>query len=297
MGMAALIMLPVKAQARVGLLAQFADDVILENLELGKPYNLRTLGHLPYIVTNAGDKTVDVAIEIKLPGKENLKPGYEPLADPGWVQVVPNKFRLDPGAQGVSEIVITIPNEEAYRNKNYQFDIWAHTLGSQFMAAGAEHRMRMSTGKGPQTLAAEKKEKAMLSLDFDMGPANMYLIGVPPGKTYDAKAEKGSSLKLTNRGGAAIKVKVVSVPYSAGIHPPEGYTVSPDPSWLKCKPDMVKVGELSIKEVKLYVTIPDKADYYGQKYAFLLKCEFQGTEVPLEMYSQVLVTVPQAIGK
>jgi hypothetical protein len=291
MGMAALIMLPVKAQARVGLLAQFADDVILENLELGKPYNLRTLGHLPYIVTNAGDKVVDVAVEIKLPGKANLKPGYEALFDPSWVQVVPNKFRLDPQAQGVSEIVITIPNEEAYRNKNYQFDIWAHTLGSQFMAAGAEHRLRMSTGKGPETLAAEKKEKAMLSFDFDIGPANMYLVGVKPGKTFDAKAEKGASLKLTNRGGAAIKLKLVSVPYSSGITPPEGYTASPDPLWLKCKPEMVKVGELSIKEVKLYVTIPDEAKHYGQKYAFLVKAEFQETEVPLEMYSQVLVTV------
>jgi hypothetical protein len=137
----------------------------------------------------------------------------------------------------------------------------------------------------------------MLSLDFDVGPANMYLLGVRPGKTFDAKAEKGASLKLTNRGGTAVKVKLVSVPYSSGINPPEGYTASPDPSWLKCKPEMVKVGELSIKEAKLYVTIPDEARHYGQKYAFLVKAELQGTEVPLEMYSQVLVAVTAGSSK
>lgn len=292
-----LLMLPMAAAARVGLMAQFADDVVLENLSPGEAYNLRTMGHLPYIVTNTCDADVDVVIDVNIPEKNQLKPGYEALGDPSWVKVMPNTFRLKPGEQGVSEIIIMVPNDTAYVNKSYQLDIYSHTKALGLLGAGALHRLRFSIGKGPETLAAEKKHKAMMSLECDVSPLSVFVAGVQPGKMCDVKEEKGASLKLTNKGSKAIKIKPISVQFSMGIMPYQGYEKAPDVSWLTFKPDVVKVGELSIKEVKMFIKVPDDPKYYGKKYAFLVKSELQGTEVPLEMYNQVLVTVQQAAGK
>jgi hypothetical protein len=286
-----MVLLPSGVLAGVGIMARFSDDVVLENLETGKVYNLRTQGHLPYIVTNVGGADVAVSVDIKIPAEEKLKPGYLALVDPNWVQILPNKFQLKPMEQQVCEIIIAVPEEAEYVNKSYQFSIWSHTVGTGFTGSGAEHRLRFSIGKGPQSLAAEKKKKAMMSLEFDVSPLNVYVVGVLPGKSYNVKTEKGISLKLTNKGSTPIKVKPLSVVFPPGINPYHGYEKAPDPSWLTCKPQLVKVGAMSIKEVKLFLNIPDGPAHYGKKYAFLVKAELQGTEVPLEMFSQVLVTV------
>jgi hypothetical protein len=277
--------------AGVGLLVRFSDDVILENLETGKSYNLRTLGHLPYIVTNSGDKVMDVAIEVQAPPKHKLKPGYEAIPDPSWVKVVPDKFRLNPGEKGISEVIVTNPESAEYVKSNFQLKLWAHTLGENFMAAGAAHYLRISTGKGPETLNAEKKRKAMFSLDFEITPLSSYLVDVQPGVKFDAKKEKGISLKLTNKGDSTIRVKPVSTAYTSAFTMPSGYEPAPDPSWLKFKPGIVKVDGMTIKEIKMYIEIPKEEKHYGKKYAFLVKAELVDTEVPLELYNQVYVTV------
>lgn len=284
-----LFAVPALIQARIGIAARFSDDVILENLKIGKSYNLRTMGKLPYKVINAGDAIVGVAIEIEISKENQLKPGYEPLPDPSWIKIVPDTFRLGPGESGISEIIITIPDKPEYVNRNFQTEIYAHTTGTGFMAAGARHRIRFSTGKGPETLLAEKKRKAMFELNLDFKPMSVYLVDVKPGVRYNAKKMR-KSLKLINWADNQIKIKLKSILYSREFSLPSGYVPAPDPSWLTVKPGEVKIAGNEIKELKIFVNIPDEEEYYGKKYAFLVKAELIGVDVLLELYARVYVT-------
>ncbi len=284
------------AFAGIGILARFADDVILENLEVGRSYNLREKGNLPYHVTNAGSAPVDVLIEVIIPGEKRLKANYEPIPDPGWVRVVPNKFRLDPGESGVSEIIITIPDKEEYIGRNFQTYLHAHTVGTGFMAAGAGHRLRFSTGVGPDTLAAEKKKKKMMDLNLDFRPGSIYLDGVEPGKKF--KPDKTKRIKLINWAGSPIKVKLQSVDYERRFKMPPGYETAPDPSWLMIKPDVIKLKGNEIRELKCYFNIPDEDEYYGKKYGFLIKADIVDADIVLELYSRIyLATKKKDEGK
>lgn len=286
-----LLMAAGTVRAKVGLLVRFADDVILENLEVGRAYNLRQLRHLPYKITNAGDGKVRVVVEVVIPREKELKPGYEAIPDPSWVKVLPGEFILEPGESSLSEVIIAVPDSPEYLNRNFQTQLWAHTVGTGFMASGVAHRMRFSTGVGPETLLREKKKKLMFTLDFEITPLSVYLTGVEPGVRYDAGKKRSGSFKVTNRADDPIEIKMTSVPYDKQGGLPPGYEPSPDPSWLIVEPGELKVESDTIERIRIFVEIPDEKNYYGRKYAFMVKSELIGIEVPVEVYNKIYVTV------
>lgn len=283
----------VRIEAKIGLLGRFADDVILENLILGRTYNLREMGNLPYRVTNAGSAPVEVVIEIEIPSEGEIKPGYKPIHDPGWIKIVPDKFRLKPGESGIAEVLLTVPDEEKYVNCHFQARISAHTVATGFMGVGVSHRIRFSVGKAPETVEAEKKKKAMLTLKFEFKPRSMYLAEIRLGKKYKSGNKGIKKLKVINWADNSLHLKFRSVEYRTDFSLPSGYKPAPDPSWLKVGNDEFELKGNDINELKYSLKIPDDAANYNRKFAFLIKAEIVGVEVPLELYTRIYITTEE----
>lgn len=280
-------------RAAIGLRSRFS-EAILENLEVGRVYNLRELRNLPYQVINAGDIELEVLNEIEIPPKESLTEGYEPIPDPTWIKVIPEKFGLKPGEIGSSDIVILIPDEPQYVGRHYQAAIWSHTVGSGLLGVGVRSRLRLSTGKGPETLAAEKRKRGLVAIDLDLTPSSVYLEGIEIGEHYDVKKMKGVSLKITNRTNSKVQFKLESVPYKPEFGLPPGYERAPESSWLELKPQVLEIKSNRIKESKMFIRIPLDEKHRGKKYAFLAKGEIIAKEIlPVEFYTKVYVTVKE----
>ncbi len=274
--------------AKIGILARFADDVILENIQVGKAYNLRELGNLPYKVTNVGDATTDIIIEASIPVEATIRLGYEAVPDPMWIKIIPDKFRLRPNESGSSEIILTIPNKSEYVSRNFQVYISARTVGTGFLAAGAGHRLRFSTGVGPETLIGEKKKKAMIELNLDFKPVSIYLNELELGKKVKSNKHKAKQLKIINWASSAIELKLLSVKYDIG-NLPSGYEPSPDPSWLTIETDKLKLKGDAIRNVVYSIKIPEEESNYDRKFAFLIKAMIVDADIPLELYSSIYV--------
>jgi hypothetical protein len=276
-------------QAGIGLMSRFA-DVVLENMKPGV-YNLRALKNLPYVVSNPGDLKVDVLIEVLQPTK--TMEGYEAIPDPGWLQILPNRFTIEPRQNHFSDIVLSIPEDPAYVGRHFQATIWAHTVDTGMTGAGVNSRFRFSVGTlGPVSLVKEKKRKAMMTLDFDLKPESVSVYDVPLGRAVNLKEERRSSLKLTNRADDPLKVKLVSVAWAGELVMPSGYEAAPDPAWLTFKPVVATVKSLTIAEFLPVLKVPDDPSFLGKKYAFLVKAEVISKEsVPVEVYSKILVNV------
>lgn len=291
-----MLLLCPRAEARIGLTTQFL-DVVLEGLQTGRSYNLRVLKNVPYVVTNKGDISMDIVVESELPKKEDLQGEYEPVPDLNWIQILPNQFKLAKSESHFSELIVAIPDDPALIGRHFQAAIWAHAVGGGFMAVGVRSRLRFSIGKGPEALKAEKKRKAMLSLDLDLQPRKIYLPLVPIGKHYDVREAAGHSLTITNRAADAVQIEFLSSPWDQQqqrfLLPPD-YQMAPDPKWLTLKPEIQKVKGETIKRVMFYLDIPEDAKHYGKKYAFLISANIKGQVVPLELYSVVCVTVEAA---
>ena len=296
-GIFVLLLCP-KAEARIGITSQFV-DVVLEGLQPGQSYNLRELKNIPYVVRNKGDVPMKIAVEIEPPQKTALSAEYEPIPDLNWIRILPNEFQLAAGESHFSEIIVTIPDDPGLIGRHFQAAIWAHGLSESSMAVGVRGRLRFSIGKGPETLRAEKKNKAMLSLDLDLQPRKIYLPRVPIGKHYDVMEAAGRSLTIANRAVDAVQIEFISSPWDqqqTQFLLPQGYQPAPDPKWLTLKPKTQKVKGEQIKRAMFYLDIPDSAAHYGRNYAFLISANIKNQGVPLELYSVICVTIEAAPG-
>ena len=279
--------------ATIGLTSKFV-DVVLENLKPGHSYNLRELKGVPYEVKNRGDAAVNIVIEIVPPDAKQLQGSYEAIPDPSWIKTLPEKHSMAAGSNAFSDLIITIPDDAALAGHHYQAMIWAHTVDTGFLGVGVKTRLRFSIGPGPESLKEEKKRKAMVTLNFDIWPQSMYVVGARAGKKYNVKKAEGKSLKISNRADEALEMELKSVPWDQRFTLPEGYEAAPNPGWLVIKPAALKLDPNSIEEVKIFLEIPEEQK--GKRFAFVISSNLPNA-MTLTASNRVLVTVTDENGK
>lgn len=274
------------AQAKVGVGSKFA-DAVLENLAPGLSYNIRELRGIPYTINNVGDAEQEVVVEVVRPQEKELQPGYEPIPDPNWIKLTPNRHLIPRGGMAFSDIIITIPDDPKLERRHFQAAIWAHTVNTGLLGAGVKSRIRLSVGPGPDSLAAEKRRKAMVSLNFDVWPQALYVNNAEAGKRYDVKKHEKKSAKITNRGEEPLEVLIKPVPWVNLNTLPEGYEAG-DPGWMSFKPEKARIKPDRVADVKVVLDIP--AEQKGKKLAFLYYLTLpSGTEI--STVNRVLVEV------
>ncbi|MDD5688197.1 MAG: hypothetical protein PHE88_10245 [Elusimicrobia bacterium] len=278
-----------------GVSATFA-DLILENLQIGESYNLRVLKKCPMIIQNKGGSTVDAIITVDFPRKDKLKEGYEAIPDLEWVKVVPDKFRLGPGEKGISDIIVTIPNDEKLIGKHYQVHLISagSPIGQQgqvTIATGSQTRFRFSIGSmGPESLKKEKKNKKMHTLNFEFDPVNITIKdAIELGKKIDLKKEKNVRLKLINKATETLKLKIKAVTYDINMYGSveSGYELG-NPDFVKVKPEDIMLEGETIEKLDVFIEIPNEEKYKNKKYIFLIKAEVIN-EIPVEIVSKLYV--------
>lgn len=274
----------------IGLSTRFS-DVILENLGIGASYNISQIKNLPLtVISNSSDET-EVQVAVEAPTKEELKEGYEPIPDPTWVRVIPDRYRLAAGARQLSDILINIPDDPKLIGRHFQVMFWAHTLETGFLGVGVRVRVRFSVGsRAPETLRAEMLKKRMLDLNFRLEPVSLGAGEVRLGKTIDLRKEKNVTVKLVNTGSTKLKLKVESANFIEPQRPPQGYEALPDPKWLEVEPKILDSKPDTIVPLKIRIKIPEDEKYRDKKYAGLINVGLVGEEIPVNVYSQILMT-------
>ncbi len=288
----------------LGLTLRFV-DVTLENIQPGASVNLRTLKNLPLVVLNpdTDGSGIDLQIESLIPTLKETKAGYEPIPDPTWLKVVPDRYHLGPKASASSDMIITIPNDPKLIGHHYEVVIYAHTTvknklerSGVVFQTGLRARVRMSIGTaGPAELQREKmlKKLASINVNFSVGPESMFIQDFPLGKWVDLKAERKASFKIINQADDPVELRLNPIAPDPNINPQAGFVYAPEPSWVKVEPHDIKVPGNAIKEVKVRVMIPDKPEYHGQHYMFLIRTTLSDESLPLDYNNLLYVnTVP-----
>jgi len=281
-----------------GIAAKFA-DVVLASLEPGGVYNLRALRGLTFTVMNNYEAIRDFEVLAVPPLPEELVKGYEPIPDPSWVKIVPSPFRLAHREDVRCSIIISIPEDERYRGRHFQVILLATVKPEPFakgvaLLSQVRYRLRFSIGtEAPEDIEEREKKERFLALNFRLEPDSLYIRDVEVGKQIQL-GEKGiPALKVINLGPETVILRIKTVPCEKGFGIVSGYETTPNPDFLKCKKDDIKVKSNQIKNVPVVLEIPDEPEYRGKKYAFIVMAELRDTEVPLEIYSRVYVEIKE----
>lgn len=286
---------PAGAAYNVG--TKFA-DVIMEYVQPGKVYNLRTMRNLPYRVRNDSDGPVDLSIQIEIPVKDQLKPGYEGIPDPSWVRLVPNHLKLAQGEEGLVDIILQVPEGDAFNGHHYQAHIVCQTaepppgeVTSLAFGISLASRLRFSVaGPGPEEIRRMQKKGLYQMLNFTLDPDLQYVPGfLEPGKQIPL-AEKGARLTLINRSPQRLEFTLKSVAAPGGMAPPTGYELG-DPSWIKVLTPSLKLSGDSMKSSELALQLPDDPKIRGRRFMFVIQAGLEGREIPVEVFSRIYVNV------
>ena len=289
---AGLLFLTVPVWAKLSLGVRFP-DLVMENVAPGTVINLRQLKGLPYVVINQSDEmTLDVLVEPEIPvlGPAQAKEGYEPVPTADWLKVVPNRFKLGPGDAASSEVVLSVPDDPGLVGKHFQVNIKAKSQDVGMLALAVNSYVRFSIGApGPASLKKEKDRQTLQKLDLELNPGALRMEKVPLGRLVPFADIKGAPLKIINKGNDPVKLKLVSIKPEANLREP-GWTEQLDPAWLTVKPDVLKLKGNQIREVQVFLTIPDKPENRGKKFMFLLQAEMADLGLPLQFYTRVYVS-------
>ncbi len=270
-------------------------EVVIENLQIGQAYNLKELANLRLIVTNTSDYGVDLRMDILLPDSSELRKGAEPLPDTTWVNLSQNLFKLDPDEKAISDIIISIPEDDQYLGKKYQVTIWSHTLGGKgtgmFLAFGLKTRIIFTT----DTVRATKDQvitASDASVNFTLKPEEIFLDNVELGKIYDLEKKTGLVLKITNpsKHEQTFELQSLTVGNSATTLTKE-YQDVPDASYLKFSESRFVLPPGSTKTIKMFLEFPPKKEYSGKKYMFVIHALTVDQKVTTGVYSRLYASI------
>lgn len=278
------------AWQKLGLAVRFP-EIEMENVPLDSVINLRQARGVPYVVINGSDFPIDVSVapEVPVPGPSGTKVDFEPIPNPEWLKIVPNRFKLGPGDIGSAEVILTVPNDPALAGRHFQVNIHAGSDNEGEIAVGINSFIRFTVGAlGPSSAKKEKKRLVLSALDLDMTPPTQRLDNVPLGKSVSLKEMKNVLLKVTNRGNDPVKLMLTSV-RTDNTQKETGWNI-PDPSWCTIASPRMKIKPDQIKGTDLLLNIPDVPENKGKKFLFLIQAEMDGYDFPLSVSSRLYVT-------
>jgi hypothetical protein len=256
----------------LGLAARFG-DIIVENAQIGRTYNLRETLRIPLGVENRSTAEVTVVVEFEQPSKKILSDSYEVIPDPSWLKSIPDKLRIGPKSVGFFDILLTIPDDPTLNHRHFQAIIKARTIDTGLIAVAVENKLRFSIGPGPSSIAEEKRSKAMAKLDFNVSPQNIYITDVPVGTKFDVKKEQNKAIRVANYATDPLSIRLKSDVWSPQIYKPEVYEAIPDPNWIKFKKDTLEINPEEIGSFTFTIEIPNEPQYKGKSFAGIIRSE------------------------
>lgn len=268
-------------------------EVVIKNLQIGQTYNLRELANLQLIVTNSGETPVDLQMEPLVPDTGELRQGAAAIPDISWIALSQDSFKVGPNQNAISDIVISIPDDDQYLGKKYQVIIWSHTLGGGLMnvAVGLKSRIIFTT----DTIKADIDQlstRSTASVDFTMTPGEIYLDNVPLGKRYDIGKEAGITLTVTNNGEReqVFELESRTVGNSSATLT-AGYSDTPDAALLSFSEIEFTLPPKGTTTANMYLEFPAKEEYAGKKFMFIIRVHTVGDMVNTGVYSRLYASI------
>ncbi|MDI6641756.1 MAG: hypothetical protein QME68_05540 [Elusimicrobiota bacterium] len=277
-------------------------EVWIDNVRYGVQFSLRESLNMPLKITNKSVKPVEIKMEVWInkPGDKDLIEGYEPLPDASWVTLEKEFFpRVEPGADAETDVFINIPKDKKYLGKKYQFYIWSRTTGGlSNINVGVMSRFLVSV-ISPENLAIlegrKKPDVIKANLDFSLLPYEIFVKQVKLGKNIDlGQLSNAGPIKVVNPNNSKLKFRIYTMSSKeARADIKKGYEDCPNPNFVTFENKEFVIPAESIKRVKAFLKFPDKEEYKGKKYQFIVVLETVGQAVVGKVYSRLYVTTEE----
>ncbi len=116
-------------------------EIRVDGIRLGETARLRIT------LTNNEASGVSFSLAATIPLRERLRPGYEPLPDPGWVTFLPQQVRLKAGERQDVTAVLAVPAEGDWGGRS--FECWLVAVSQDLGLVQLELSSRLLVSTSP----------------------------------------------------------------------------------------------------------------------------------------------------
>ncbi|PCI33790.1 MAG: hypothetical protein COB53_12020 [Elusimicrobia bacterium] len=271
--------------AAIGLTSSLM-DIVLEDIEPGKDFNILKESGNPYLLTNRGNAPILVRVEVLRPRADELKPGYEPIPDARWISAEPNLLNIKSSSRMPSSLVIRVPDDSRLAGRHFMAVVWSHSVSRSLISVGVKSYIRFSTGSGLQVKETKRAVRAEDLHGFTLRPSVVAIRKARAGR-YDPKRKEKLFFELTNRSDATRLVSLHAQPWT-GAKLPKGFSAATDLGWVRFSPSSVKIKPGKTKRVRIKLRIPK--NLRGKKIAFFIETRSDASDEPGPR-SRILVRV------
>ncbi len=284
-----MLLLSLPQDGNTGGISTSFTEVVVRNLSIGKNSAIGQKVNRQLRVRNKGKNSIELKMEVLVPSKSELKQGYEPIPDASWIELEKDYFSVEPSENAVTDVIITIPRDKKYLGKKYQAYIWSHTIGKGKVpiALGLKSRLLLEISEKERDLSREFAGR----LDFAVFPDEMVLENVKIGEVCDIKKVVGKVLEVKNlsRYPHIYEIKSTSAK-KAGIKVENGYEDCPHPDFLTFDKSNFGLKKKKKTRVKMYLNFPEREEYAGKKYVFVIRIRLLEEEFLLSRYLKIYAT-------
>ncbi len=254
-------------------------DVQIDNLGIGRTYNLRDLAGTPMKVTNTGADTINLVMSAEIPTDAMITPirkelGYKPVPTIDWVTLGQTQFIVPSGESAYTDIIIKIPDDPSLYGKKFQADIFSRTSGAEFLNMGVWSHLQLTIAGSPEAQAAIEKNRkhgVLGNMEYTLLPDKLVIENVVIGKTLDIKKELKRTMMVANSGADSIELSLKPVPIGdTPLSLQTGYEEG-NLDWLAIKSGRLKVEGSSFADPGFTLKIPNDKSLAGKKLMWVVK--------------------------
>lgn len=287
-------------KAAGGIRTEFG-DVLIENLDIGKTYNLRDIAGIPFKITNTGLWTIQLRIDPEIPDEKVMREGfreagYQPVPSIDWISLAQNQFLVPSGESALTDVLLTIPNDPTLYNKRFMVRIFSRSTDERFLNLGVFSNLFITIVPSAADAAKRKDNRSrgiVENMDYTIIPDKLVILNAPMGRKMDVRKEINKTIKLANSGVKPVDLRIKSV--SVGSTPltvQRGYEIPADVNWLKTEKKVFTVEADSFADPGLVLELPADPALLGKKLMFVLKVEPADPDiVGVTYYAKIYVEV------
>jgi len=255
-------------------------DVQIDNLGIGRTYNLRDLAGTPLKVTNTGVETVNLLMTVEIPTEAMITAnrkelGFKPVPSPDWVSLSQSQFVVPSGESAYSDVIIKIPDDKALYGKKFQVSIYSRTNGTGLNVGVWSHLMlSIAQSDAVQKEIEKNRQRGTVgTMDYTLLPDKLVIENAPLGHAVDIRKELKRTIMLANSGADPIKLRVKTVPATDTPLGLQSGFIAGNPEWLTVGQNVVTVEGSSFADPKLTLSLPKDPSLAGKKLMFTIKVE------------------------
>jgi len=277
-------------------------DVLIENVGIGRTYNLRDLAGTPFKVTNTGAGTIDLQCDVVTPSdsmiKEKRKAGYKPIPDASWVTLSQGKFIVPSGESAVTDVLISIPNDPTLYGKKYQASIYSRTMTVGGLNVGVWSHLLIDIALSPEDqerIEKNRKKGLPSGMEYSLLPDKIVLVNFPLGQKINVRKTYKRTLMLANPGTINAAIKATVIPLSdSPLTLQLGYENPTNLSWLKLGKSEFDIEPSNFEDPEIEISLPKDPALKGKKFMFVIRVEPSNPDVTgVTYYGKVYVDVEE----